>query len=162
MTYLNTSLIRKSTLFLVAAMLSMSAIAIDFNQVQREANQGDALAQTGLGVMYSTGENVRQSYAKAAEWYEKSANQGDATAQFLLGALYYNGKGVRHDLSKAVQWIEKSANQGDVNAQIVLGTMYYEGEGVRQNEAIAKEWFGKACDNGDQEGCDNYRQLNLR
>ena len=58
MTFLNTSLIRKLTFFLAAAMLSLSAMAADFNQVQREANQGDALAQAMLGGMYYQGEGV--------------------------------------------------------------------------------------------------------
>ena len=42
MTFPNTSIIRKSTIFLAAAMLSVSAMVTDFSQVQREANQGDA------------------------------------------------------------------------------------------------------------------------
>jgi len=39
---------------------------------------------------------------------------------------------------------------------------YLYGQGVIQNKAIAKEWFGKACDSGDQDGCDRYRELNLK
>ena len=162
MTFLNHSLIRKLTLFLVAAMLSVSAMALDFNQMQRLANQGDATAQHNLGVMYTKGSGVRQDYAKAAQWYEKAANQGMPDAQAILGVKYYEGKGVRQDYAKAAQWYEKAANQGFAFAQSNLGTMYYEGKGVRQNMATAKEWFGKACDNGAQNGCDGYRILNQR
>jgi len=162
MTLLNTSLIRKSILFLAAVMLSFSAMAADFNQMQRWANQGIAEAQFNLGLIYDNGEGVRQDYSKAVQWYEKAANQGMPDAQFNLGLMYYNGKGVRQDYSKAAQWYEKAANQGYASAQSNLGVMYYNGKGVRQNTATAKEWFGKACDNGNQNGCDGYRILNQR
>ncbi len=97
MTPQKTSLIRKFTLFLVAAMLSVSAMALDFNQIQRAASQGDVDAQLQLGAMYYQGDGVRQDYAKALEWFKKSANQGEVLSQRLLGLLYYEGNGVRQD-----------------------------------------------------------------
>ena len=76
MTFLNTSLVSKPPLFLVAAMLSVSAMAADFDQVQRLANQGDAEAQYNLGVRYENGEGVRQNMITAKEWYGKSCDNG--------------------------------------------------------------------------------------
>uniref|UniRef100_UPI0025971FFC tetratricopeptide repeat protein n=1 Tax=uncultured Psychrobacter sp. TaxID=259303 RepID=UPI0025971FFC len=104
MTFLNTSLIRKSILFFVAAILSVSAMAADFNQTQTLANQGDASAQHNLGWMYKNGEGVRQDYAKAVEWYTKAANQGNASAQYNIGLMYYGGEGVRQDYAKAAEF----------------------------------------------------------
>ena len=118
MTFLITSLIRKSTLFLAAMMLSLSAMAADFNQTQRLANQGDADAQYMLGLMYAKGEGVPQDYAKARQWFEKAANQGNADAQYGIGWMYYEGEGVPQDYAKARQWFEKAANQGSSDAQI--------------------------------------------
>ena len=115
MTFLNHSLIRKLTLFLVAAMLSVSAMALDFNQMQRLANQGDATAQHNLGVMYTKGSGVRQDYAKAAQWYEKAANQGFAFAQSNLGTMYYEGKGVRQNMATAKEWFGKACDNGAQN-----------------------------------------------
>ena len=120
MTPQNTSLIRKSTLFLVAAMLSVSAMALDFNQIQREASQGNADAQLQLGAIYYQGKGVRQDYVKARQWYEKAANQGDAYAQGLLGFMYYGGEGVRQDYAKALEWFKKSANQDITISQRML------------------------------------------
>ena len=137
MTLPNTFLIRKLTLFLAAAMLSVSAMAADFNQIQRLANQGNATAQVKLGMFYYKGEGVRQDYAKAREWYERSANQGNPLAQGVLGLIYYHGEGVRQDHSKAFELFQKSANQGDATAQGMLGMLYYKGEGVRQDYAKA-------------------------
>ena len=110
MTFLNTSLIRKSTLCLAVAMLSLSAIAVDFDETQRLANQGDAEAQRNLGLMYDTGEGVPQNYAKALEWYTKSANQGYSQAQYNLGLMYKNGEGVPQDYTKALELFQKAAN----------------------------------------------------
>ena len=97
MTFLNIPFIRKSILFLAAAMLSVSAMAADFAKTKALAERGDADAQFMTGAMYHEGVGVRQDYAKAAKWVEKSAKQGDARAQFNLGMMYKEGKGVRQD-----------------------------------------------------------------
>ena len=76
MTLPNTSLIRKLALFLAAAMLSVSAMAADFNQTQLEANQGNVEAQFDLGMMYNKGEGVRQNKATAKEWFGKACDNG--------------------------------------------------------------------------------------
>jgi TPR repeat protein len=52
------------------------------------AEQGNALAQLGLGVMYASGQGVPQDYAQAVVWYRKAAEQGDADAQTLVGLMY--------------------------------------------------------------------------
>ena len=115
MIFLNTLLIRKLILFLAAAILSVSAMAADFNQTQRLANQGDAQAQALLGVMYMQGEVVGQDYSKAAQWFEKAANQGDAGAQAMLGKLYYEGNGVRQNTATAKEWFGQSCDNGYQN-----------------------------------------------
>ena len=93
-------------------MLSFSAMAADFNQMQRWANQGIAEAQFNLGLIYDNGEGVRQDYSKAAQWYEKAANQGIAEAQFNLGLKYNNGEGVRQDKATAKELFSKACYNG--------------------------------------------------
>ena len=44
---------------------------------QKAAEQGDADAQNGLGVLYKKGRGVKRDYAKALEWYRKSVLQGE-------------------------------------------------------------------------------------
>lgn len=44
------------------------------------ANHGSAVAQNNIGLMYEKGQNVRQDYSKAIEYYTKAANQGNASA----------------------------------------------------------------------------------
>ena len=85
------------------------------------ADQGNALAQLGLGVMYAKGQGVPQDYAQAVVWYRKAAEQGDADAQTLVGLMYANGHGVSQDYTQALIWYRKAAEQGDVRAQFGLG-----------------------------------------
>jgi TPR repeat protein len=79
----------------------------------RLANQGNARAQTSLGVMYRDGLGVPQSYAEALKWYRLAADQGLASAQFFLGGMYANGQGVPQDYVLAHMWFNLSAAQGD-------------------------------------------------
>ena len=52
------------------------------------AEQGDAVAQNNLGVMYENGQGVAQDFAEALKWYRKSAEQGYVVAQHNLGLMY--------------------------------------------------------------------------
>ena len=47
--------------------------------------QGNALAQFNLGIMYRRGQGVPQDYAEAVKWNRLAAEQGDAEAQHNLG-----------------------------------------------------------------------------
>lgn len=102
MTLPNTSLIRKLTLFLAAAMLSVSAMAADFSQNQRLANQGNAAAQYNLGVMYYKGDGIPQNQSKAIEWFQRAAAQGHIKAESNLKVMSTNA---------AVEILRKAANQ---------------------------------------------------
>jgi len=75
------------------------------------ADQGNASAQTNLGVMYSNGQGVSQSYAEALKWFREAANQGDAAAQFNLGLMYRMGLGVRQNYVLAHVWFNLAASQ---------------------------------------------------
>ena len=76
---------------------------------RRAADQGDALAQFYLGVMYNEGRGVPQDYAEAAKWYRLAADQGDAQAQYNLGLSYARGEGVTPDPIAAHMWLNLAA-----------------------------------------------------
>jgi hypothetical protein len=78
--------------------------------LQKAAKQGDAGAQSSLGLMYYLGEGVPQDYTKAAYWFQKAAEQGHAQAQCNLGVMYRDGQGVPKD--EAAYWFQKAADQG--------------------------------------------------
>ena len=93
------------------------------------ADQGDAVAQFYLGLMYDNGRGVPQNYAEAVKWYRLAADQGNANAQFNLGVMYANGRGCRRTTPRRVKWFRLAADQGDANAQFNLGVMYANGRG---------------------------------
>ena len=57
----------------------------DYSTALREwtplAEQGDALAQYNLGLMYDKGQGVPQDYKTAVKWYTLAAEQGDPDSQ---------------------------------------------------------------------------------
>ena len=73
------------------------------------ADQGDAVAQSNLGVMYDNGKGVTQDSAEAVKWYRKAADQGYAMAQSNLGLMYGNGNGVLQDTIAAHMWFNIAA-----------------------------------------------------
>ena len=117
-------------------------------QLQTRAEEGDARAQSNVGLMYYEGEGVQQNYTEAVKWFRKAANAGDGQAQTGLGLAYYEGRGATRNYAEAVTWYRKAADQGMGAAQCNLGLMYYQGEGVAEDYGEAIKWFRKAADAG--------------
>jgi hypothetical protein len=74
-----------------------SDYATEYRLLRPLAEEGNAAAQNGLGIMYENGHGVEQDHAEAVKWYRRAADQGDAAAQFNLGLMYENGRGVQQD-----------------------------------------------------------------
>ena len=125
------------------------ATAEAVKECRRAAEQGDAAAQSNLGLMYDEGRGVAQDYTEALKWYRRAADQGNATAQYNLGAMYEEGQGVPQDDTEAVKWFRRAADQGDADAQYNLGLMYDKGRGVSQDDAEALKWYRRAADQGN-------------
>jgi TPR repeat protein len=94
------------------------------------ADQGNAHAQTNLGIMYATGQIVPKNFAEAVRLWRMAADQGVAEAQRNLGIIYENGQGVPQSDAEAVRWYRMAADQGLPTAQNALGLMYLNGRGV--------------------------------
>lgn len=70
----------------------------------KAAEQGDARAQTHLGLMYDIGDGVLENDTTAVMWYTKAAELGEGRAQYNLGLKYANGEGVPENDVKAYVW----------------------------------------------------------
>ena len=138
------------------AVTPASAQDQDYEATRHAAEQGEAIAQSNLGVMYATGRGVPQDDAEAVRWYRLAAEQGDAIAQLNLGVMYATGRGVPQDDAEAVRWYRLAAEQGDARAQLNLGFMYATGRGVPQDDAEAVRWYRLAAEQGEARA-----QLNL-
>ncbi len=61
------------------------------------AQQGNSKAQYKMGILYTTGQGVRQDYQEAIKWFRLSVEQGDAGGENNLGAMYESGYGVKEN-----------------------------------------------------------------
>ncbi len=112
------------------------------------ADQGDAVAQVNLVVIYERGKGVPQDYAAAVKWFQKAAGQGYASAQYIVGNMYDKGLGVTEDYAAALKWYRKAANQGYAPAQTNLGFMYSIGQGVTLDLVQAHMWYNLSAMKG--------------
>ena len=109
------------------------------------AEQGHAIAQANVGVMYYEGRGVTQDYAEAVKWYRRAAEQGGAGAQHNLGVTYANGQGVPQDYVQAHMWFELAAARGNKGARKHRGTVAKKmtpGQ-TAEAEKFAREWRPK-------------------
>ena len=114
------------------------------------AEQGDAQAQTYMGLLYEKGDGVPQDYVEAVKWFRLAAEQGKADAQYYLGNMYRNGNGVPQDEAEAVIWYRKAAEQGKSAAQNSLGEIYAKGKGVKKDYVTSYMWFNVAAISGHE------------
>jgi TPR repeat protein len=77
------------------------------------AEQGDAVAQYNLGLLFIDGHGVPQNPAEAANWFRRAAEQDYTAAQHNLGAMYGSGQGVKRDLVQAYKWLNICAAKGN-------------------------------------------------
>jgi len=118
-----------------------SDYATALHEWQPLAEQGQAIAQYQLGLLYANGKGVTKDDAKARQWYEKAAMQGHTEAQVNLGVLLMYARGGQQDYKMAVYYLRLAANQGNDLAQRRLGQMYERGEGVQQDFVKAYMWY---------------------
>ena len=126
---------------------------------RRAAEEGDANAQTKLGLMYDKGDGVPQDFAEAVKWYRRAAEQGNADAQYNLWGMYLKGKAMPQNFADAVKWCRRAAEQGHATAQWNLGLMYENGQGVPQDLAEAVKWYRRAAEQGNAEAQYNLARM---
>ncbi|HTP95460.1 MAG TPA: tetratricopeptide repeat protein [Burkholderiales bacterium] len=114
------------------------------------ATQGDARAQTSLGLMHVRGYCFEKNFGEAYRWFSLAAAQNDAGAQNNLGIMYLEGQGVARDPSKAAFWLERAAGRGHIQAQYNLGEMYHDGNGVPKDGMLSYYWMSLAAAQGDE------------
>ena len=114
------------------------------------AQQGYALAQFNLGVMYGNGQGVPQDDSQAARWYRKAAEQGDARAQSSLGSMHARGDGVPQDYVRALMWFDLSASLDTAGTTHANAAKYRDiitkrmtPAQIAEAQRLAREWWAK-------------------
>jgi len=129
--------------------------ATAFTKFRSAAQQGNARAQTIVGMMYNEGQGIAQDYTEAVGWYRLAAHQGQPDAQYNLALKYDKGEGVAQDYQEAVRWYRLAAKQGLAQAQYNLGVSYAKGQGVLQDHTRAHMRFNLAAISGDKDSVKN-------
>jgi len=147
--------VKKAVLLVCLTMFCFGQFA---EQFEKECNNGNYVGCGFLGNLYYYGDRikgneVKQDYKKAFDYYIKACDGKYAGACNNLGVMYHEGEGIGQDYKKAFDYYTKACDDNDGEACYNLGTLYFNGQGVKQDYSQAKEYFGKACDLGDQEGC---------
>lgn len=137
-----------------AYYLGRGGAAQDFPEAARWyrvlAADGDASAQTTLGLMYARGLGLPKSLAEARRWWSLGAAQNDPGAQHNLGMVYLEGQGVAPDLPQALHWFQRAASHGHVASQRLVGLMHYEGKGTAADPVTGLMWLTIAAQNGEE------------
>ena len=112
------------------------------------AEQGDARAAFGLGLLYDVGEGVGQDAAAAYSWYRRAAEAGYVLAEFNLAVMYDSGTGAARNTTEAALWYARAAAHGYARAEYDLGQLYQAGDGVPRNLDMAASWYAAAAAHG--------------
>ena len=106
------------------------------------AEQGDAAAQSFLGVMYDEGKGLPQDRGEALKWFRRSAEQGYAKAQYNLAVAYAEGKDVAEDFAEAYFWFYLAEAYGinEASDGVEYCARQLSPEQVQQAESRALEW----------------------
>ena len=116
---------------------------------QSLAEEGQADAQFGMGLLYASGFGVSLDDSLALQWYLSAADQGHAEAQCNIAVMYANGWGVPQSDEEAFKWYSLAAEGGVPRAQTNLARMYASGFGVALDNIEAYKWFSIASVMGD-------------
>jgi hypothetical protein len=98
--------------------------ATAFSLFRPLAAQGNAKAQTAIGLMYLRGEGVEQNDTEAEKWFRKGAEQGQGKADLMLGFMYFQGRGVTQDYTESMKWYRKAADNGEDVPRSLIGDTY--------------------------------------
>lgn len=134
-------------------------------RIADNAEKGDADAQNTVGIWYYKGENFKQDYGKAVQWWLRAMKQNHADATGNLAECYLRGHGVTADsvraaglAKRAIQLGSKTvldgctsmADNGDVWAARVLADIYKKGAGkVSKNPQLYQKYLGVVAESGD-------------
>jgi TPR repeat protein len=92
-------------------------------EFQKLADNGDPKAMMELGLMYHTGQGIKQDYGKAMDWYLKAFAKDFGEAYNNIGVMYRDGLGVETNrpIAYALFYITHMRGLGTDATQIRAG-----------------------------------------
>lgn len=116
----------------------------------KAAKEGDATAQTLIGVHFSGRYAGSKSIEYAYGWLLEAVHQDHAPAYTAIGDIYMREDWYEYNPDSAYWWYSEAARRGDDVAMYKLGKLCLCGVSLKKNYyAEAAEWFKMACGKGN-------------
>lgn len=115
-----------------------------FLEWEKDADNGNPIAQFLIGNMYATGEGVDQDLEVANAYYRKAAEQGHVQSAMQLATNLRLGQGEPINYKEAAKWLYMAAEAGHPMARFDLGEMFLYGDKKNQfypEPYHASQWF---------------------
>ncbi|MCB2203320.1 SEL1-like repeat protein [bacterium] len=109
--------------------------------LERDAANGDPLAQQELGVRYLTGRGVDADTVKSGEWLRLAASQGLISSMYNYALLRNNGWGVEWNPFDAYRMFLAAAEAGMPEAQYVVGIFHTDDLVLKRDWERAYHWI---------------------
>ncbi len=122
--------------------------APDIEALQRDAGNGNRVAEYNLGVWHLTGGGDAADPDRARDLFESSAAKGFAPAMSALGFLYLRGQGVDVDFCQAAEYFRQAAADGFPEAAFRLAGLLASGCGVDRDLPGARAALREAAMRG--------------
>ncbi len=113
--------------------------------IRQQAEDGDAVAQRQLGLLYANGRGVAFDGEEAKQWLSRAAEQADLAAMVLLAWLLVQEQSPA-GVTQAMAWYQQAAEAGDADAQCALADLYISGAaGIEPNGEAMLYWYDRAA-----------------
>jgi TPR repeat protein len=120
-------------------------MALNINDVRREAVAGSCVAQGVLGTCLLYGIEVELDYAEAFRWLSAAAEQHASRPTLHLAYMHQQGLGIPVNPQQAIKLFTAVATPSDSTdafaARIELGRTFAKGLGVPVDEGEAEKWY---------------------
>lgn len=117
-------------------------------ELRRQAESGDAAAQTAWAACLRQGRGVERNKEESVRWLRQAAQQHDPEALYWLGRCAEDGSGMAADESYALDCYAEAARLGHAQAQYAYGMCLLGGIGCVPDAEKALPWLRAAAGQG--------------
>jgi hypothetical protein len=130
-------------------------------ELYRRVAENNPSVQWRLGVMYDTGQGVREDPEQAVRLFRRAAAEDEPNAHASLGVMHATGRGVRTDLTQAMRYSRRAADLGAPAGYFQVGWLYQYGLGVNRSADEAAAWYLAAHAMRDTRAREKFQELGL-
>ena len=130
-------------------VLGPGAEGASFLQLKKACSKGEMQSCFQLGMMFESGDQVREDFAEAKNYFEKACPKGHTKACIGLGDLYERELGVEKDLVRARTFYAKACKAGDGEGCYSIGRLeenaHHMKKALSMYDQACQKKFAMAC-----------------